>query len=134
VVLAEGTAGNVLRGGDKSGSFGTAGTIPITPVELIGISGAVDDAACEEEAGECEVDGLAGRSVVELLVKPALVVALADDFDPNALSKAPPAPSDEGADVEGEAVNKDAAMVSIGWPLGSTKIILEGLLEVSAAR
>jgi hypothetical protein len=137
IVLADGTTGNVLRGGDKLGSFGIAGTIPVIPVALFGISGAVDGAACEDEAAKFEVDGFAGGIVVELPEEPVLAVALADeatdDPDPNALCKAPSALPDEGSDV-GEAFSRDAATVATGLPLGSTKTILEESLGLSAAR
>jgi hypothetical protein len=137
--FAGGTLGNVVKGGDAPGSFGTAGTTPTTPDGLTGIAGAIgdDEAAAEDKAVETDGDDSAEETATEFEEERALAATVADVVEASeidSLCKVPGPFSGKGVEDGEEALSNEAGTVAFGLPLGSTKVMLARSLGLAAAR
>lgn len=109
--FAAGILGNAVKGGDRPGSFGIAGTIPTCPE--VGAD-AVDDCAGKVESGEVEIEPSVAAADADVVAVLGIWVACDD---------APVVAS--AAEVEAAVValaKKDASMVASGLPLGFTNV------------
>jgi len=134
-----GTLGKVSSGGDRDGSFGTAGTIPTTPEEAAGAGEAEIGVAEAEEATGVDESGNEATEVDDTAAELLLAAAAAEvveGTEGSSVDDDPAAISAEGTKPGAVVLmpSNEAPTVAFGLPFGSTKVISARPTELTADR